>query len=265
MTPTEIEITIGNLIFDVGLQLEKIEQALTLEKQLDGSSVLQLCADYRQIGIAMLLDEMDVDALYENLYQSARAYAFFLATVRNDPEADVYYARRSQADPFWDALAGDDRASAREICTLVTQELQRGMEDEEAFHYYDFVMTLVEGTQEQGVLEEKLMRFEQILGETESHSFNLCAALLQREAGLFVEALSDRIRAREIYFEQAREQAWLEPGPAQTEAFVFVEGIALVKLALSLQMAVEEQYKFIPNLVFTPPSPDLERIDPWTR
>lgn len=257
-----IDITIGNLLFDVEQQVDEIARSLD-SGTLRSDSMIKLCANYRKISIAVLLSEANTDAFYGSLYLSARTYVFLLKHVREYPDVDPYYLCKSRAEPFWDAVVADDMVTAREIATLATSGWKQGLEDEDDYCYFDFIMALVENPANVSLLEQKVQKFKTVMEGDTSVRFDICSALMQLNSDDFKHSLCELIDERDTNLKEEIEYESLSPEDAQTEAVVFIEGIALVKIAKLLNMAVGNQYKFIPSLAFVASSDSFSPEDPW--
>ncbi|HYO54546.1 Imm49 family immunity protein, partial [Archangium sp.] len=233
------------------------------DRRMEGQAVLDLCLNHRRTAIALLLSALDDQGFRQNLYQSGRAYAFLLRMAQQGYEADPYFTCKSRAEPFWDAIAADDVESAREIASLTPIQWQQGLEDESDYRYVDFIQALLRSPNEMSLLEARLDAFARSLEGGDSARLGLCTALLQRDEQRFGSALLELLDEHHHFYSELIHADSIAHEDAQTQAFVFIEGIALVKLARLLELHPRRQLRFIPDVTLALPSSPLDRSDPW--
>ncbi len=262
MDKNDLDLLLENLDFELEEHLGRILLGLE-ERRVDGQAVLDLCLHHRRTAIALLLSALDVEGFRQNLYQSGRAYAFLLRMARQGFEVEPYYLCRSRAEPLWDALAADDLETARELASLAPTQWRKELEDESDHRYFDFILTLLQNPQDTTPLDDRLGAFERALAGSDSARFELCTALFQRDERRFASALLVVLDEHHQHYSELAHTDSVAPEDAQTQTFVSIEGVALVKLARSLELHPRRQLRFVPDVVLAPSAVPLERSDPW--
>jgi hypothetical protein len=204
----------------------------------------------RQVGCGLLLANLDVDGFQHSLFQSAQLYEWLLDQRARHPGLDVYYLCKSRALPLLDALSFGRTDVAQRIGKKLDTPWQPKMEPEEDFRYFELLSGPLLARQPDAA---KLAAFERSLEEP-SARFNVVTALVQEDADAFWQALAVLTREWEADIEEQRRRDALDPYFTTTEAFIFIEGIALVRLAELWGIRTEPRLPFMPQEAFLPPS-----------
>ncbi|MCY1030186.1 hypothetical protein OV207_01870 [Corallococcus sp. BB11-1] len=256
---TDLDITIDNLTFEIARGLPRAVGKLA-KGQLDGAALLKICLDHRRLAIAHLLGALDVRAYSQHLQQSARAYVFMLRQARVGTAVDPYYLCRSRAEPFWDALAAGDFPLAAEIAALVPAQPHPGMEDPVLFLYFDVIMAMARG-EDTALLQEKLRALDAEKDPTLSFRYDASSALFHGDDAGLAKALEGMGSEHAAWFAELSETDSIAPEDAQTQTFVFMEGLALARLASHLGMQDVLPQRFIPEVALAVPLASFD--DPW--
>ncbi|MCP3168177.1 hypothetical protein [Myxococcus qinghaiensis] len=249
----ELDITLGNLEEEIQDGLERLR-----EDGPDAATVLDICARTRQLGCGLLLIDLDVDGFQHSLFESARRYDWLLDQRAAHPRLDTYYLCKSRAQPLLDALALNQLPLAHAIAAKLDTPWARRMEPEEDFRYFDLLSgPLLERQPD----EVRLAAFERCL-EQPSARFDALTALMHQDADAFWKALKVLTREWEEDIEADRRQDSLDAYFAMTEASIFVEGLALVRLAGLWDIPARSRLPFMPAEAFQPSSePFPEELD----
>lgn len=256
---TDLEITIDNLAFEIAQGLPRAVGRLG-QGHIDGAALLGICLGHRRLAIAHLLASLDVQAYSQHLQQSGRAYVVMLQQARSGVKVDPYYLCRSRAEPFWDALAAGAVPLAAEIAILAPTQPRLGMEDPVLFRYFDVVMSIAQGL-DVAKLQEKLHTFEAEKDLSLSFRYDACVALLQRDGERLALALEGIGGEHAAWYSEMQKRDSIAPEDAQTQAFVFIEGIALARLAIHLGMGGVSQQRLMPDVALSAPLASFD--DPW--
>ncbi|RYZ41452.1 MAG: hypothetical protein EOO71_11910 [Myxococcaceae bacterium] len=203
---------------------------------------LRFCQNFRIAGIGSLLMSGTPTRLQECLHASARAFVHF---ANSSPEEQ---ALTSRVEPFFDAVACGDTEAAQELARLSPRVCDRTREYEEDFLFVRFLMDhffLGLDVREGKVLLE---RYEEVLEGSEDLRLAVCQALLSADADRFDEALSRLMESREARFRRLREKESVAEEVLATEGYVSVEGLALVRCAVSKGLHPLEDHLFIPSV-----------------
>ncbi|AKQ69078.1 hypothetical protein A176_005990 [Myxococcus hansupus] len=248
MGTLELDITLGNLEEEIQDGLSRLR-----EEGPDAATVLDVCARSRQLGCGLLLIDLDADGFQHALHQSALLYTWLLDQRATQPGLDTYYLCKSRASPLLDALALNQLTLARDMGAKLDTPWAPKMEPEEDFRYFDLLSgPLLERRQD----AVRLAAFERCLEEP-STRFDVLSALMREDADAFWAALSALTREWEEGIEADRRQDALDAYFAQTEASIFVEGLALVRLAELWGIPARPRLPFMPAEAFRAPSAPL--------
>src|ERR1700752_5183117 len=120
-------------IKNAGVELEAIVPEV-LKQPPELGHYLQVSRLYRRIATGILLVSGDPRDFYANLFNSSRAFGYFLVHAADDEKVT------SQAEAFFDAVACRDNDGARVIANLSPQKISGGREYEEDFIYVSLLM-----------------------------------------------------------------------------------------------------------------------------
>ncbi|RKH11645.1 hypothetical protein D7V97_10685 [Corallococcus sp. CA053C] len=242
------------------LQMDLIrENALTAVEDLEDGlrqpltplqreELLTRLSTYRRIAaIGALLAEADVLAFRHDLRLSATARRELLLS-DSDPAAPIRFRCASRVEPLFDALAAGEIGLA---CDLAQHSPPRWVADEEFeddFRYADFLREhlLAEAKAPSPGAERALAAFQQCSGDSGSPRLTVCEALSLGAQDAFDAALEDLLVEREAEFRNKGPP--LHPMRFHTERHVFIEGLALLRLAEERGLRVQPEYRMMPGL-----------------
>jgi hypothetical protein len=256
---TDLELTIDNLVFELAQDLPRAVGGLA-QGRLDGAVLLGICLSHRRLAIAHLLSSLDVRAYSQHLQQSAMAYAFMLEQARLGVKVDPYYLCRSRAEPFWDALAAGAFQLAAEIATRAPAEPRIGMEDSALFRYFDVIMSMAQGL-DAVKQQEKLRAFAAEKDLSLSFRYDASTALFHRDDEGLTHALEGMGGEHSNWYSEVKKLDSIVPEDEQTQTFVFIEGIALARLASTLGMGDVAPQSLMPDVALSAPLASFD--DPW--
>jgi len=243
MSQLELEITLSNLDY-----LASQARTAIREQEGDAKSYLELSEYYRNEGCGLFLLNMDAEGFRQKLSQSARAYLTLLHK-RQQIALDEYYLCRSRALPLLDALAIGDFNLATSISENMTSEYHSQMEYEEDYCYFQMLPLFLQPIPDDDLLKSILSEFCVVTEGGDSGRYRTMEALVGRDAVLFNEQMLALIVDWADNIRRQRDSSKIDPYFDKTGASLFVEGLALVKLAKQLGMSTESQYKYIPDIL----------------
>ncbi len=201
---------------------------------------LRFCQNFRIAGIGSLLMSGTPARFHECLHASARAFVHFASSA---PEAQKLTSR---AEPFFDAVACGDTEAAHELARLSPRGPDRNREYEEDFLFVRFLMDHfflgMDASEGQALLE----RYEKVLEGSTDTRLAVCRALLEADGAGFDEALTRLMEEREVRFRKLRDKESVTEEVLATEGYVSVEGLTLVRLAISKGLHPQEDFLFVP-------------------
>jgi len=239
-----------------GLELEEAIPDL-VARRLDLRGCLAACLDYRRMGIAKLLMSGLPDEFFADLARSARAFLYFLEGC--DDGAKV----TSRAEPFFDAIACRDVDGAMRIARASRPAWQEGREYEDDFLYVWFLMQRFAVRAVAAELEAILARWELVLEGNRDVRLDLCRALLRGDQEAFDEALETLIAGRQRELAELLEAERCLPEDVPTTAKVWVELLALLRLAEEAGLRTPLELPLAPSVARRVDRARLPAADDW--
>jgi hypothetical protein len=203
----------------------------------------------RAHAILRLLFDAKGDKFSNDLVMSGQARRAFLRRCRAAGYTN-YYAARSRTGSLFDAIAGNDFGLAAEIAHLSPDEFRPGDEYEDDF-YYQLYLGVSVSAPESGraaILE----RFAAAAGDNNTR-LQVCQALEGHNSAAFAEAFENLLleRKREI----AADGAAKEDLTVAIGTKIFIEGVALLRLANRSGIPIAPEYAMCPAMALESRNP----------
>jgi immunity protein 49 of polymorphic toxin system len=198
---------------------------------------------YRTVAICALLHDGSRAAFLENLQKSGAASAFALPRLAKGSVA------ASKLSGFFSAAACGDLETARAISKAAPDAWSSDLEHEDDFLYTRFLMELFCLGATKSRLQAIAERLGVVTDGEASPRREICEAMLARDAGRFEAGLELWLAERRDFYREHWECDQVTEDEWATDGQVFVEGIALVKLARKLGLVTQPEYLFIPAAV----------------
>jgi immunity protein 49 of polymorphic toxin system len=216
-----------------------------------GKLALDVSGKLRVLAIISLLARDSSDGFLHNLMRSGKAREKYLARIRRELAVTDHHFVVGRYEPFLDSLAAGDWSLARRIVELSPDEWSSQHEYEDDFLYARVLHGLVQG-RPRDFYEPLLARFEDVIEESPRGRLDVAKALAAADQAAFDDAFESLLdeRAAEIEAADARGQL-LEPGVVANRE-VFVEGLALLRLAGHRGLQTEDEYRFCPGSARVP-------------
>lgn len=213
-----------------------------IEGSLDSADSLHFCALYRRFAICRLLFSGVPDEFYGELFKSGRAYLHYIQRAGSDSVVT------GKAAPFFDAVACDDMSGAADIARNVDSSWSEGEEYEEDFLYVRFLMEKFCLATEQGILEARLARYEEVLDGQPDPRLDLCKGILAADGAAFEQALLALLSDEQARMERLVAEEKLDPDDSSTIARVSIEGLALVRLGQQVGLEAPSACPLVPEV-----------------
>jgi hypothetical protein len=244
MSLSELATAIFNLRF-----LIKEQQDCLCAQGLNAEAMLALADNYRRLGCGLLLIDLDPPAFANNLYLSGVVYREMLRH-RSAPTLDPYYLTASFGWPLLDAIAaGAEKLTsdiAREMPTVLRAE--QG-EDEEDFCYFQLLMALASAPPDPTIASSQLEAFAEACDGKGSQRSEVLGAILKRDSQAFDESFESLSRDWQAGILAKRKAGRLNPYDVLTTANIFVEGLAILRMAKRAGLETHSEYPWIPEPV----------------
>ena len=219
-----------------------------------GNELEEAALFFEALGICNLLMFADADRLYENLVKSGHTRFYFLHKSQQEGNGADYQLAISRWDSLLDVVAAGHFALARDIVALSSDVWVASGEYEDDFCYRHFLHQFImpPGLRREQQLAADLVRWKIWLEGQPSPRLECCAALLARDGVAFAIAFDDLIAGQLVKLaEQSRTVAAADI-TFLPRSQVFVEGLALLKLADRLGFTLRHDYPLCPALARLP-------------
>jgi hypothetical protein len=236
-----------------GLSIEPLLPAAIVGRA-SAAQIASLCRLLRRIAVANLLLTGLPDDFFAFLDMSAQAWLHHLRA------APAERRITSLAPGFFDALACGDLTAARAIADVSPPACDPTREHPDDFLFARTLMALLSppGAAAPGDLLARL----EAAAEDDDPRVAVCRALVARDATALAEALDAWILERRLETEELVETERLHPDDAPTTAKVWVELLAVLRLARLAGVATGEHVPLAPSVARRDPGP-LPHPDTW--
>jgi hypothetical protein len=215
-----------------------------------GLDLEESAAGLQALGICNLLLYADPDRFYENLVRSGHTRRYFLRKSRDEGNLDDFRLAISRWDSFLDVVACGHFQLARDIVALSASHWISGGEYEDDFLYRYFLHNFISppDPQRDARLHESLTRWKAWLSGQPSARLNCCAALLAREPTAFDESFDGLVAHRQAEIAKQRKMELAADIGFEPRSQVFVEGLALLRMAQAIGLILRADYPMCPAI-----------------
>lgn len=220
-----------------------------------------LCIALRTTAVASLLVELDIDRFHHSLIRSALVRIHVLERTPPDVQRTTRFCSASRSSSFFDALAAGRFDLASTIATLSPRQWTPRFEYEDDFLYARFMYDLVAMGPQAEHLPALLDRFEDVLEGAPSDQLDLCRLFLDPDRGGFERTFNSMVSARSEWVEFQFRSIGRDELSFAGEQHIWIEGLAILRLAESRGIAVKPEYRFCPREARMPmeaPFTDIE-------
>ena len=214
-----------------------------------GELCADLCKRLRTLAISQLLQEGKNNSFFHNLIRSGKVREGYLSRAVASKLAPDYLRCSGRYDPLLDAMAANEFALARQIVKVSLTEMLEGHEYPDDYHYAQGLHRLI--LNDSLGCETIVEKFDICLEGENSPRRDLLKSLSRRNQNDFDTAFKMLLedREREIAANIARGQfADLYVSTARS---IFIEGLAILRLAEKFQLVTEDEYLFCPSMART--------------
>jgi hypothetical protein len=213
-----------------------------------GSVCVDITAKLRAAAIIALLTNADSDAFFHNLMRSALCRLQYLERLRAANRVTEHHQASGRIDPFLDAVAAADFAAARRIAALSPGEWRQGHEYEDDYCYAQIVHGIIVAPGNTSNLDPLFGRYEKVLDGQADARLDVTRALVQRDQAGFYSAIEALIARRTAQLEADRVRKRIEEPATVAERQVYVEGLAMLRIADRLGLKTQGEYLYCPSL-----------------
>jgi len=216
-------------------------------------AVVEPCVEisqyYRTLAVCELSTELDVDRFFHLLIHGALTRKYLLERcakegLRGEPEQ-----RASILGPVFDAIVANQFVLARELMHLSSHSPCEGFEDSIDFAYAGVIEALlVPGAAGSPALRDALTAYEIALEGEADPRLTVCEALATRDAEAFEPAIEGLIENHRRDMKKLEVSIRSSEGSYAADCALFVEGLALLRIADRLGVPTKAEYSLCPSV-----------------
>lgn len=205
----------------------------------------------RSLAIITLLTEGDTNLFYHNLIRSGLVRETFLKRCQHEKYQDFYCAI-SRSGAFFDTLAAGNFDLARRIDTVSHQKWFSKGEYEDDYCFTKFFHLMIQKNTDRDELVALVDRFEKSLEGATNPKLDVCHAFMANDQKILEEAFHDLIEAHDSYLAQEKERGQMEDPHIVAQRSIYVEGLAIIRIAERHGLKLQTEFKFCPQLAMMP-------------
>ena len=217
-----------------------------------GDVTEKVTAKLRAAAVIILIADGDSDGYYHNLMRSARCRLQYLKRCRAAGHDADHHQASSRLGGFMDAVGAADFAIARQIVTLSPVEWLQGHEYEDDFCFAQIVHGLIAAQPDAERMSSLFARFEKWLDGREDARLAVTKAIYERSQADFDPAIEALMAQRTTEIESEMERHKIEEPEMIAERQVYVDGLALLRIAERLGFSLQGEYLYMPSLARVP-------------
>ncbi|WP_419656862.1 hypothetical protein Dvar_59870 [Desulfosarcina variabilis str. Montpellier] len=235
---------LATAICNTEFKIEQNRQAL--RSVIDSNMLLEICDMYRCIGCGSYLMDLDKDEFTKNLYFSGKSYLFLLKKVHSKNLPD-HLGWRSKGDAWLDVIAIGATDLALELSAFSADDCDDDQgEIEEDFLYFKLLEGLYLKMLSDKEVNDILKQFEESSDGGDSERFQVINSLCKKDDAAFDQYFCDMIESWKDSNIHNYKIGRLNPYYFLTISKIFIEGLAIIRLAKQLGLTTEPEYPFIP-------------------
>jgi hypothetical protein len=217
-----------------------------------GRRSTELCRKLRALAIIALVGAADVDAFHHNLIRSGGVRERYLTMWRRAGREDDHDDAASRLDGWLDALAAGDLELASRIARLSPARWHESREYEDDFELARALFSLLPDPPTGESTPAALARLDAALEGRSDPRRDVAAALADRDQTAFDAAFEALLVDRERAITDAIARGQMDDPIVVAHRMVYVEGLAMLRLAEVAGLATQREYRLCPSLARQP-------------
>ena len=165
---------------------------------------------------------------------------------------DDHHRCSGRYETLLDSIAAGELELARRIVSLSPKEWRKEHEYEDDYCYAQVLSRFVQVVPPGEEILQIFDQFEAYLSGESNARFVLCQAMLAGDQDTFDEAFDALLDEQEAKIEADIVRGELEEPQVIAQRQVFVEGLAILRLAEKLGLTTQPEYKYCPSLARVP-------------
>jgi hypothetical protein len=217
-----------------------------------GALSLDLAGKFRSLAIICLLAKGNNDLFHHHLMRAGQTWKKYLERVHREEAFDDHHFCSGRYEPLLDAIAAFDLTLARRITQLSPGEFREGHEYEDDYCYAQIIARFLAEPPKEDEIESLLERFVAYLEGQSNARLAISRALTARDQTAFNASFAELLDTRDLEIEALKGRGQLEDPKVVAECRVFVEGLAVLRLAEHRGLRTEQEYRYCPSLARIP-------------
>ncbi|QRK04197.1 immunity 49 family protein [Archangium violaceum] len=248
--PMDLETIADNARFSLDQALRIIKHGGVAERSGKAYGAASLM--YHRLALCELLSEARADRFQVHLCKSALVRLHLVRLVSSGRSFHPSTTCAGANFSFVDAVVAGQLGLAADIARLTTDKHEPTAEYEDDFLLHRFLQRnfLHLHAAESYDFTALFDRWERVLEGERTPYFDVCQALFRRDAAGFGDALLTVIEERARSFQQKDEHS---EEARRTDGAVFMNGLALLRMAEMSGLPAQREYPNIPSLARLPP------------
>lgn len=216
-----------------------------------GDIALEVGRKFRALGIMGLLATGDNSHLHDNLRLSGEYRVKYLQRVVTAQRYELHHFVLGRVHPVFDLIAAGENTLLASLMDLSPSDLHPQREYLADHCYINLLAAFsLSGSAatgfDEGTVRTSLEQYEQWLnGETDPR-FEICTAFANSDEAAFLDAFHMLLAQRLNDIEEHRDTD-LEDAIIAAERFIFVEGLALLRIARLRSFEVDQEFALCPR------------------
>lgn len=245
--------------------LEHLRKALTelSSARVSPSSFFMATFSYRILGICSLLLDGDRPTFAAMLCKAGQVRLEFLKHVSSGLEVSPKYICTSKNIGFTAALAAGDHQCAIKIAEFSPKIYFSDVEYEDDFLFFHFLHRIVCEPSNKTELIQIIKQWEEVLEGQSSGYLDVCQALFSEQPSDFEEGFVSLLVTRVAQISKYKERLAHDEELFATECRIFIEGLAVLKIAEMKGLPTEAEYELLPEISRVPSGLFLPLGNSW--
>lgn len=215
-----------------------------------GELASEVCRKLRTLAISVLCANANLITFQHNLIRSGRVREQYLRRCISENHLLDHHRSAGWYSALMDALAAGDLGLAGSIAKLTPEDFRPGHEYEDDFCYVQLIHNLIgSGTKESRLLLEE---FETYLEGEPNTRLSLMQSLLPGDQSGFEKAFEELLQDHERAIAAEIARGRFEDIHVNADRRIFVEGLAILRLAEMRGLTTQYEYLFCPSIARQP-------------
>lgn len=202
----------------------------------------------RAVAIIVLLAQGNSDGYYHNLMRSARCRLAYLKRCRAAGAEREHHQASSRLGGYLDAVAAADFFTARQIVAASPKDWFEGHEYEDDYCFAQIAHGLIAAQPDNERLSQLFGRFEKALDGRNDARLEVTRKLFERDAAEVPAAVEKLVEQRTGEIESDIARRRIEEPVMMALRQVYVDGLALLRIAERLKLPLQSDYLYMPSL-----------------